>query len=281
MNLLHLKTKKVEFIKYCLDKEETLTNKLPFIKFNQKLEAVIIEFRLIYYIGFIVKNAIYQLGSEWSFSIVCGEHNYFMFENLVKNIDRQIKIIVLPMDNLTREEYSIMLLNSDFYERFTGEKLLIMQEDTLIFEKWNPKFLNYDYIGAPFSNKEVGNGGFSFRDRKLMIEICRNFFNPYRKEMGMYARFFKKYKTKIIEKYGPRYFDNPDLYFIYTLELKIIEDVQITQVMRKHKLGKLAPFEIAREFSMEKFYHPNVFGGHQFWYCISDVYVWLDKKLKL
>ena len=281
MSLLNLQARKKEFIKYCLDKEEMLSNTIPYIKLNQKLEAVMIEFRLIHYIGFIIQNAICKLGEEWSFTIVCGQQNCSMFQNLIKNLDRKIRLIILPINNITREEYSIMLLNSDFYERLTGDKILIMQEDTLIFEKWNPKFCNYDYIGAPFSNTQVGNGGFSFRDRKLMIEICRTYFNPYRKQMEMYARYLKKYKPKIIEKYGPRYFDNPNLYFIYTLELKIIEDVQITQVMRQNKLGKLAPFEIAREFSMEKFYHPQVFGGHQFWYCISDVYVWLDKKLKL
>ena len=48
-------------------------------------------------------------------------------------IGRQIRIIKIEKDNLTRLEYSIMLLNSKFYEQFYGEYLLIYQEDTILF----------------------------------------------------------------------------------------------------------------------------------------------------
>lgn len=41
-------------------------------------------------------------------------------------------------------------------------------------EKWNPRFLDYDYIGAPWPpewkdrNVRVGNGGFSLRSKRLL-----------------------------------------------------------------------------------------------------------------
>ena len=43
-------------------------------------------------------------------------------------------------------------------------------------ENWDPAFLQYDYIGAPWpqftDGHDVGNGGFSLRSRRLM-ELCR------------------------------------------------------------------------------------------------------------
>lgn len=44
-------------------------------------------------------------------------------------------------------------------------------------EKWNPQFLDFDYIGAPWPHfhdaHNVGNGGFSLRSRRL-LEACAN-----------------------------------------------------------------------------------------------------------
>lgn len=34
--------------------------------------------------------------------------------------------------------------------------------------RWNPEFLRYDYIGAPWKDGVVGNGGFNIESRKLM-----------------------------------------------------------------------------------------------------------------
>ena len=62
-------------------------------------------------------------------------------------------------------------------ENFNGKYILIYQEDSLIFSKFNNNFLKYYYIGAPFFNKDIGNGGFSLRNKDIMISICKNFFD--------------------------------------------------------------------------------------------------------
>lgn len=55
---------------------------------------------------------------------------------------------------------------------------LIVQWDGYVTNasRWNPSFLDYDYIGAPWPHFRdgitVGNGGFSLRSRKL-LEACR------------------------------------------------------------------------------------------------------------
>ena len=40
-----------------------------------------------------------------------------------------------------------MLMKSEFWRQFNGEYLIIYQEDSLIFKKFDDKFLKYDYIG--------------------------------------------------------------------------------------------------------------------------------------
>ena len=82
----------------------------------------------------------------------------------------------------SKEEYSYFMLNelNDFIDtRFC----LVIQYDGYVInaDLWNNDFLNYDYIGAPWwydDGKNVGNGGFSLRSKKL-LEACQkeNFDN--------------------------------------------------------------------------------------------------------
>jgi hypothetical protein len=83
-----------------------------------------------------------------------------------------------PINNLL--EYSKFIINKlDSY--VTTEFCIIVHADGYICNphNWNPKFLNYDYIGGPWPSDEwfvkgkpecyrVGNGGFSLRSKKLL-----------------------------------------------------------------------------------------------------------------
>ena len=53
---------------------------------------------------------------------------------------------------------------------FKTEHALIIQHDGFVLNAgaWTDDFLKYDYIGAPWPNRRVGNGGFSLRSKKLM-----------------------------------------------------------------------------------------------------------------
>ncbi len=48
--------------------------------------------------------------------------------------------------------------------------LLLIHWDSWITDPgmWNPDWLKYDYIGAPWYENDVGNGGFSLRSKRLM-----------------------------------------------------------------------------------------------------------------
>jgi hypothetical protein len=76
------------------------------------------------------------------------------------------------------------------YNRFMIESLgghvdtdfvLIAQSDGYITNPhlWQDKFLDYDYIGAPWSCYGVcGNGGFCLRSKKLLTESSRLRYDP-------------------------------------------------------------------------------------------------------
>ena len=68
---------------------------LPKLKQNNFFEAVFIDFRILPNIEFVIRNAIFKLGSKWSFTIICGNDNYNFIKDIVKNIDRNINIICL------------------------------------------------------------------------------------------------------------------------------------------------------------------------------------------
>jgi hypothetical protein len=55
---------------------------------------------------------------------------------------------------------------------FSGSHALVVQWDGFITDagRWDPRFLEYDYIGAPWPGQTpaVGNGGFSLRSRRLV-----------------------------------------------------------------------------------------------------------------
>ena len=64
---------------------------------------------------------------------------------------------------------------SDFMIRrlgdyFSGTHVLIVQWDGFVLDakQWNTQWLAYDYIGAPWPDGRVGNGGFSLRSRRLV-----------------------------------------------------------------------------------------------------------------
>lgn len=83
---------------------------------------------------------------------------------------RQVKI-----DPITSvPAYSTFMLR-ELGKHFTGTHALVIQWDSFILhgEAWDPAFLDYDYIGAPWGHRpvEVGNGGFSLRSRRLVDAI--------------------------------------------------------------------------------------------------------------
>lgn len=221
---------------------------LPDIKSDSFYEAVFIDFRILPNIEFIIRNAILKLGKMWSFTIICGNKNYDYINEIKIKINKTIKIIKLEHDNLSQEEYSNLLTTERFWNLFNGEKILIYQEDSLIFHNNISPFLKYDYIGAPFPKNSndtpncVGNGGLSLRTKYKMLEVIKN---CKLEEMNVNSHTKNYMKLKNL-KYPP-------------------EDVYFSKNMQELFIGEVADWNTASLFSSEQVFNPNSFGGHQFW----------------
>lgn len=221
---------------------------LPKIIQNNLYEAVFVEFRILPHIEFLIRNAIFKLGSNWSFTIVCGLDNREYIETVKNNINADIKIIKLKYNNLSQQEYSNLLTTKQFWNMIYGEKILIYQEDSLVFHNNISPFIMYDYIGAPFAKYKndtpngVGNGGFSLRTKNKMLEVIKN----HKLEdliMNSSTHDFMKMANL---KYPP-------------------EDVYFAKNMQEYNIGDVADWDTAHKFSSEQVFNQHSFGGHKFW----------------
>ena len=76
----------------------------------------------------------------------------------------------------SREAYSRFMLR-DLHRHIATSHALCVQWDGYVLDpaRWDPEFLEYDYIGAPWlhfgDGMRVGNGGFSLRSARL-LEAC-------------------------------------------------------------------------------------------------------------
>ena len=207
---------------------------LPDIKLNNNYEAVLIEYRCMPHLEFLIRNMIHKLGKEWSHTVVCGTLNYNFMINMCNKIDKNIKIIKTKFDNLMPPyQYSQFLATEEFWKMFVGDKILLYQEDSIIFKSNINDFIEYDYVGAPWRKKcglnmyDVGNGGFSLRTKQIMIDVIKKY--PYNKQN------------------------------------KLFEDVYFTKNMINNNIGKIARWDVASNFSSELIYNPESLGGHAFW----------------
>ena len=154
-------------------------------------------------------------------------------------------------------EYSRFLTTLDFWNLLKGKKILIYQEDSLIFKNNIDDFLYFDYIGAPWAtgkndNKTcVGNGGFSLRTKEVMIKV-----------LNTLSINNTKFNTNTLE-----YMKNTNSFFPP-------EDVYFTKTMEDYNIGILSDWVSAMKFSTESVNYCDSLGGHNFWYSDPN---WLDR----
>lgn len=88
------------------------------------------------------------------------------------------EIRIVPISPLqSGADYSNFIL-AELADHVRTSHCLIVQWDGFVLDarQWDPTFLEYDYVGAPWpqfgDGYDVGNGGFSLRSRRL-LEACR------------------------------------------------------------------------------------------------------------
>jgi len=135
--------------------------KLPELSNENIYEAVLVEFRMLPHIEFIIRNNILKLGNKWSFTVVCIDSNYEFMNNICKSISNNINIIKLQTEKN-------IFIYSDLWNLLKGEKILIYNELSLIYRNNIRKFIKYNYIGDDIKNY------FVLIDRKIFLEVLND-----------------------------------------------------------------------------------------------------------
>ena len=93
----------------------------------------------------------------------------------IADAERSIRIVRIEHLRSARD-YSFFILKR-LHKHIDTEHCLLVQWDGFVIDAqaWTPKFFAFDYIGAPWPQfgrgRNVGNGGFSLRTRKL-LQAC-------------------------------------------------------------------------------------------------------------
>ena len=182
-----------------------------------KYTAIIIEPRCHKALSFVLNNFLENLSEEWGFIIFHGNKNKDFIHNILdgelNNYKNRIqKLINLNVNNLFRNDYSELLKKKEFYDNIDTEIFLIFQVDTLIIKENKDlinNFLEYDYVGAPWKNGSVGNGGLSLRKKSKMLKIIdkvdKNFkynedeYFSLQEEVSLYRACFKEAQSFSVE----------------------------------------------------------------------------------
>jgi len=167
---------------------------------------------------------------------------YITADTECKNKNYNIKYI----ETLNYSQFNQFLFK-ELGDFCVNENIMYIQTDGFPINPhlWNPEFLNYDYIGAPWpsnclwckSKPKVGNGGFSLRTKTL------------------YEQTKKVNNFKMFADRGT----NEDVFICHILEEFLLQNGI-----------KMAPVELAKQFSMEspiddKHTLNSVYGFHGNW----------------
>jgi hypothetical protein len=198
--------------------------------------AVIIEPRPHSDLAYVIRNMLYFLGGDWGLCIVTSKSNIDFVKQILPGW-KNYHLRELPGANLTREEFRSLRKDQRFWKQLPGKKLLCFETDTLMCRSGIEAFLQYDYVGAPWSVKQspsevvrVGNGGFSLRSKQTMIEL--------------------------IKRGKPHVIPSEDTYF--SIQLQLYKDFY-----------KVPSVELAKAFAVETLFHPNPLGLHKPWFYQS------------
>jgi hypothetical protein len=233
---------------------------LPKFCAKSNYESVLIEYRSFPHTEFLIRNNILKLGENWCHTVVCGNLNYDYMVRICSMISNNIQVIKTNYDNLSPSEYSQFLSSAEFWNLLHGEKILIYQEDSIIFKNNINDFLSWDYIGAPWpddnndNDARVGNGGLSLRTKSVMMEIINRVDIKNTKINSSTFEYAKLTQSNVIP-----------------------EDVYFSKNMEDLKIGLLADKQSASNFSTEAILNTDSFGGHNFW--LND-WNWKDRILK-
>ncbi len=175
-----------------------------------------------------------QLSNVTLFAVACTkvDETIYALKKSMSGIDFAAAILITH-EKISLDEFGIKVINIDkldykgynhfilykVYQYIKTDYSLLVQNDGYVLHpnKWDSRFFDYDYIGAPWpkdahfiedgTNIRIGNGGFSFRSKKLL-----NIFNeknlPFTDNgTGFYHEdgIISVYYRKKLEEYGVKF----------------------------------------------------------------------------
>jgi glycosyltransferase involved in cell wall biosynthesis len=203
--------------------------------------AMMIEPRRHRAIEVVLKNITKCLNDDWGIQVFVGDHNETYVRNIVRDMQNdRVKVVNIKLENMNHLTYSKFMTEPLIYDHIPTETFMIFQTDSFINEKnkhYLDRFISYDYVGAPWKDHNVGNGGISIRKKSKMLEIMKKV--PFK--MGMYE---DKYFSLVLNEWCSE------------------EDVQ--KWTNEIKLKK-PTFELAKTFAIETVFHNDFFAVHKPW----------------
>ncbi len=222
-------------------------------KTNDKC-AVIVEPRRHPFLEPVIRNVMHFLSSGWNLRVYCGTENDSWLKDKLQDWD--IRYVNMGVKNLNADLHNRLLTRRSFWHGIEEEKVLVFQTDSFMLRSGIERFFDYDYIGAftlnpyeqaPLDPEKTGltlgmfNGGFSLRNRSVMIECIDNVgfkeIDDFRKSRG-------RETLPTVAMFGTI---AEDIFFVTACSI----------------LGKKLPTkEAACEFSTEALYTKNSLGLH-------------------
>ena len=210
------------------DIKKQLLDYIPSIFNDTDYTAVIIEPRNHEDLEIICKNVMYYLNEsdsdkKWGLKIYHGNKNKEFVKDFTQNWNN-IQLENLEIDDLSGILYNDMLKTTKFWESIPTENVLIFQTDTILRRFGIDEFISYNYVGAPWIRLREG-------------KIVGNGGLSFRKKSRM---------LEITNQYSDDEITMEDIYFC-----KYLKDEDI------------APYDVAKKFSVEDIYYENPLGLHQ------------------
>lgn len=131
---------------------------------------VIVEPRRHHLLEAVLRNfAFYLAPKGWGLMVFHGTDNAQFVRDIVRDWD-YVHLVNMGVSNLSIRDYNMLLTAPEFWERIPAEHILIFQTDTYIRKNNVDEFINYDYVGAPWSWMDRGrNGGLSLRRKSATL----------------------------------------------------------------------------------------------------------------
>ena len=145
-------------------------------KENCKNLMVILETRLSLSLILVIKNALYKM-TNFNLMIISTKNTIDFLEKIFGKLPYKIEI---NKSKINLDEYSKILLDKDIWKKIKEERILIFHSDSIVLRNIDElEFPNLSMLGpvcVHLEDKEkfVMNGGFSLRNKDLMLELCTN-----------------------------------------------------------------------------------------------------------